>query len=372
VDKATAFLDRILGPINGPLEPGRSVPFWLLFALTVAVLAVLPAYLSRFELLNFSNFLINIFLALSLCLIWGFGGILSLGQSAFLGLGGYVYGIVGINLIKVHGDTWLALAAGLSFPVAVAALLGWVMFYARLKGVYVAILLLVVTLLIETFLNQTAGPGWFIGEAHLGGNNGLGRFSGVISKPPSLTLGFGDATVVFAGKSQAFYYLTLGLGLVCYLGLRALVNSRIGHVLVAVREDPDRTESLGYDIRLLQLGVFCLAALLASISGILYVSWGNFITPDVFGVYYNILPVIWVAVAGRKSLTATVIGTVALVWLSQKLALQGNIAFVVLGSILVLAMMALPEGVLSGLGRQVGGLFDRLGIGRRAGGRDER
>jgi len=363
--RTNALLDRLLGRINGPLEPGRSPPFWLLVVAAVVVLALLPTFLSRYELLNFSNFLSNVFLALGLCLIWGFGGILSLGQSAFLGLGGYAYGIVGINLIEIHGNTWLALLAGLGFPVIVAAALGWMMFYARLKGVYVAILMLVVTLLIETFLNQTAGQGWFIGNAHLGGNNGLGRFSGVIREPPSLTLGFGAETmVVFKGKTQAFYYLVLGLGVLCYLGLRAFVNSRIGHVLVAIREDPDRTEALGYDVRALQLSVFCLSALLASMSGILYVSWGNFITPNVFGVFYNILPVIWVAVAGRKSLTATIVGTVFLVWLSQKLAIQGDIAFVVLGFILLAGMMLLPEGVVTGLGERIGRVFDRLGIGR--------
>lgn len=366
--RAIAVLDRLLGSVNGPLETGRSLPFWVLLLAAVAVLAFLPALVSRYELLNFSNFLTNVFLALGLCLIWGFAGILSLGQSAFLGLGGYAYGIVGINLIEAHGNTWLALLAGLGFPVLIAALLGWIMFYARLKGVYVAILMLVVTLLIETFLNQTAGQGWFIGNAHLGGNNGLGRFSGVIREPPSLTLGFSaEGMIGFKGKTQAFYYLTLGLVLVSYLGLRALVNSRVGHVLVAIREDPDRTEALGYDVRALQLGVFCLSALLASLSGILYVSWGNFITPNVFGVFYNILPVIWVAVAGRKSLTATVLGTVFLVWLSQKLAIQGDIAFVVLGGILLAGMMLLPEGVLIGVGERIGRLFDGLGIGRGRG-----
>jgi branched-chain amino acid transport system permease protein len=368
--RVDTMLDRLLGPINGPLEMGRSWPFWLMFVAVIVVLAFMPTLLSRYELLNFSNMLSNVFLALGLCLIWGFAGILSLGQSAFLGLGGYAYGIVGINLMEAHGNTWLALLAGLGFPVLVAAFLGWLMFYGRLKGVYVAILMLVVALLIETFLNQTAGQGWSIGDAHLGGNNGLGRFSGVIREPPTLTLGFSaDGMRVFESKTEAFYYLIFGLGVICYLALRALVNSRLGHILVAIREDPDRTETLGYNVRLIQVFVFCIAALLASLSGILYVSWGNFITPDVFSVYYNILPTIWVALAGRKSLTATVIGTVFLVWLSQKLAIQGEIAFVVLGSILLAGMMLLPEGVLTGLGERIGRVFDRLGIGRNRGGR---
>lgn len=117
------------------------------------------------------------------------------------------------------------------------------MFYARLKGVYVTILMLVVTLLFETFLNQTAGQGWFIGEAHLGGNNGLGRFSGVIKKPPSFI--FSEGSIKFLGKSYAFFYLTFGLVVFCYLGLRILVNAKLGFVMVAIREDPERTEALG-------------------------------------------------------------------------------------------------------------------------------
>ena len=346
-------LGRCLGKLNGPQELGRTWAFWTGFLLVVVLVACLPQFVSRYQLLNYNNYLSSVFLALGLCLIWGFAGILSLGQSAFAGLGGYAYGVVGINLIQAHGNTWLALLAGLAVPVALAAALGYVMFFARLKGVFVAILMLVVTLLFETFLNQTAGPQWFIGEAHLGGNNGLGRFSGAIREPPSLTFALGDSAVEFAGSSHAFFYLTLALLVVVYLGLRWLVNSDFGYILVALREDPERTEALGYDIRLMQLLVFCLAALLAALSGILYVSWGNFITPDVFGVYNNILPVIWVAVAGRKSLTATVIGTVGLIWLSQWLALQGDFALIALGGILLLAMMIAPEGVITGLAARV-------------------
>ena len=74
------------------------------------------------------------------------------------------------------------------------------------------------TLLLETFLNQTAGQGWFIGDAHLGGNNGLGRFSGVIREPPSLQFGLGDSDIEFNGRTRAFYFLTFGLLVVVYLG----------------------------------------------------------------------------------------------------------------------------------------------------------
>ena len=344
---------------------GRTWSFWVGFLIVIGAGAAAPEYLSRFDLLNVSNFLTSVFLGLSLCLIWGFCGILSLGQAAFLGLGGYAYGVAGINFIESHGNTWAALGIGLAVPTLLAALLGFIMFYARLKGVYVAILMLVVTLLLETFLNQTAGQGWFIGDAHLGGNNGLGRFSGVIRKPPSLNFSLADGGIDLVGKSRAFFYFTFGLAILCYLGLRVMVNSKIGFVMVAIREDPERTEALGYDIRLIQLGVFCVSALLASMSGILYVSWGRFITPDVFGVYNNILPVIWVAIAGRKSLTATVIGTLVLVWLSQRLT-ETDYAFVVLGGVLVGAMLLLPEGMITGLVTRGAALRARLAATRNS------
>ena len=153
---------------------------------------------------------------------------------------------------------------------------------------------------------------------------------------------------------------------VVYLGLRWLVNSKAGRVMIAIREDAERTEALGYDIRAIQLGVFCLGAFLAGLSGILYVSWESFITPTVFGVQNNILPVIWVAVAGRKSLTATVIGTLFLLWLSQKLAVQGNYALVVQGAILILVMMLLPEGAITGLVARFQALRQRLARGASA------
>ncbi len=117
--------------------------------------------------------------------------------------------MVGINLIEAQGNTDLALLAGLLVPAAVAAVLGYIMFYARLKGVYVAIMMLVVTLLLESFLNQTAGPQWFIGKAHLGGNNGLGRFSADIHEPPSLLLGWGESVVEFTHRVAATIVVVL-------------------------------------------------------------------------------------------------------------------------------------------------------------------
>ena len=338
---------QVLQTLNGPLEPGRGPLFWAGFVALVAVMLYLPAVLSRYELLNLSSFLLMGFMAAGLSLLWGFTGVLSLGQSAFFGLGGYAFGIAGINIAAVGAPTNLAFAAGLLVPIGTAAVLGWIMFYARLRGVYIAILMLVVTLVLETFLNQTAGPQWTIGVAGLGGNNGLGRFSADIQALPSLAVGIDEERVVLNGSSPEFYYLLVGLLGLTYLSLRYLVNSRFGLVLVAIREEPDRAEQLGYDIRFAQLIVFSIAAGLAGLSGLLYVSWGAFITPSVFGVTANILPVIWVAVAGRKCLLASIAGAVLIQWATQELAIRGEYALVVQGLLLTLVVMVLPDGFAS-------------------------
>lgn len=333
----------MLSLINGNIEPGRGPIFWIGALVLMAIAVVAPFFVGRFMLLNLSSFLLMTFLTMGLALLWGFTGILSLGQSAFLGIGGYAYGIIAINLSGVTGQTGIAFIGGIAASIAIALVLSWIMFYGRLKGVYVAIVTLVVALLLETFLAQTAGPQWSIGAANLGGNNGLGRFSGDIQELPSIMIG----NLELAGTSQSFYFACVILIVAIYIGLRMLVNSRFGVALNAVREDPERTESLGYDVRLLQTVVFCIGAALAALSGILYVSWGNFITPSVFGVTSNILPVIWIAVAGRKSLAASVIGAVLLQWISQALALQGEYALVLQGALLVIAVLLLPEGLIS-------------------------
>ena len=351
--------------LNGQIEPGRSVTFWILLIVGVALMALLPFQIGRYALLNLNSLLLMAFLVAGLALLWGFGGILSLGQSAFFGVGGYAYGIVAINLAGNSWSSMAGLVGGLVAATVFAAMLGWLIFYGRLRGVYVGIVMLVVTLVIETFLNQTAGPQWIVGTAPLGGNNGLGRFSGAVAELPSLTIPWGDAGFKFAGSSKPFYYLLLVLLVTCYLGLRLLLNSRFGVILTAVREDPDRAESLGYDVRLIQTVTFCIGGGLAALSGIFYVSWGNFITPSVFGVTANVLPIIWVAVAGRKSILAAIIGAVALQWGAQRLALEGEYALIFQGFLLVVAVLIVPEGMLS-TGGAIRKIFRRSGRYERA------
>lgn len=336
-------MDKIKSLLGGPADIGQSRWFWIGFAIAVILLALYPTQVSSFRASNVAYYLLNVPLGLGMALLWGYCGVLSFGHVAYFGISGYVYGIIAGNMTGDPLGPILGMLGGLAASGVVAAAFGYFVFYARVQMWIVPILTLVLTLLLETFLGQTAGYQWRVGTVLLGGYNGM---TGI----PSFQLG----SLVFQGYS--FYYLCLVMVLVCYLGLRMLVNSDFGRVTVAIREDDLRTEMLGYDIRARQLSVFVLSALLAGLSGLLYVQWGNYITPSQVGLLQAALPVIWAAVGGRTSLLAVMLATLALNWLTYTLSSQGNrYALVIIGGLLVVTMMFFPRGIVVMLAERFGG-----------------
>lgn len=332
---------RIWRLLSGPEDIGQTPWYWLGFAVVIGAFAYLPAHMSEFEAGNIAFYLLNIPLALGLCLLWGYCGVLSFGQVAFVGIAGYVYGIVAGNMIDNPWGPLTGSLAGLAACVIVAAIFGYFLFYARVQMWIVPILTLVFTLLLETFLGQTAGYQWRVGNVQLGGYNGM---TGI----PSFQIG----DLVFFG--YPFYYYVLAVVVACYLGCRMLVSSRHGQVMLAIREDALRTELLGYDIRARQLAVFVLAAFLAGITGLLYVQWGNYITPTQVGLIQAALPVVWVAVGGRDSLLAVMISTYVLNWINYSLSSAGNqYALVIIGTLLVVVMVFFPKGIIVTLAREL-------------------
>ena len=353
-----AGLLGFVGLLNGPQTMGRGWLFWGSFVVVVILAYIAPTHLG-IKPYKVNEFLVSGFLAASLSILWGYGGILSLGQAAFFGIGGYTFGVMGINLWDATGNTHLAFLGGILVPTIFAALIGAIMFFARLKGVYIAILMLVLSLLFETFMLQTADPDVYsIGKAMLGGSNGLRPASDI----PSAAFGWGDTVAEFNGRRVGFYYFVLTLLIAVYLGLRCLLNSSFGYLLVAIREDPDRTATFGYDVRLIQLAVFCIAAALAGLAGSLDTARINRVDPElVFGVSANIMVVIWVAVGGRKDLTAAILGAITLEWMFLWLTTSGNpeYAQIVMGGILILVMLIAPEGIFIFLGNRLGRLYAR-------------
>ncbi len=330
---------KLLALLTGPEDIGQSRTFWTAFGLVIVYFLTGPLWMSEFEAANAAYYLLNLPMALGLCLLWGYCGVLSFGQVAYFGIAGYLYGIIAGNM---RGDPWgplLGEVGGLAACAVVAAVFGYFMFYARVERWIVPILTLVLALLLETFLGQTAGYQWRVGSVQLGGYNGM---TGI----PWFQLG--DLTFI----GYPFYYFVVIVVFLCYFGCRMLVNSRHGKVLLALREDPLRTELLGYDIRARQLAVFVLASVLAGLSGLFYVQWGNYITPSQVGLVQAALPVIWVAVGGRGSLLAVAISAYALNWLTYTLSSAGNqYAFVIIGALLVIVMVFFPNGIVVTLAR---------------------
>ncbi|EJN09261.1 ABC-type branched-chain amino acid transport system, permease component [Bradyrhizobium sp. YR681] len=339
--------------LEGPQTVGRGPAFWSLFAVVMMIALAYPLFSDGYTVGNTVYFFVWVFIALSLCLIWGYGGSLSFGQTAFFGIAGYGYGILTLNFGSAYGFTLVALVAAVAIAAFFAALLGYFMFFGRIAGVFLGIVTLAVTLMLERFMAQTAGPEWHIGSARLNGFNGM-------SAMPPLTIPWpGEPIVLFA--DVGLYYFVLGLLVFVYLALRILMNSSFGNVIVAIRENPERAEMLGYDVRKYQLITFVIGAALAGISGVLYTAWGQYITPSSMGMTAAALPLIWVAVGGRSDLTSTVVGTLVVLAAFQALTIYGSqYALVFMGVLLVLTVLIAPNGLVLGTMNWLGRLAARL------------
>jgi branched-chain amino acid transport system permease protein len=298
----------------------------------IVLLIGLPFTLDLYTLLQVTLYVIFAVLALSLAFIWGYGGILCFGHSAFFGLGAYAYAVGVINM----GESTLPFLMAMLLPAVFAAGLGYFMFYARISDVYVGVITLTVTLIFYNVVNSTAGPQYHIGEALLGGFNGMPNV-------PSLNVPFQpDNTLEPAGM----FTLCMAILLIVYFGLHAVLRTRFGRVLVAVRENEQRVEFLGYDSRLHKLVAFSIGGALAGLAGCLFTAWGNFVSPTAFSVVQSAQIIIWLMVGGAGTLLGPVIGAIGLSWLTLKIGTQQTVnANVVLGAILLVFVVLVPKGV---------------------------
>ena len=298
----------------------------------LALLIGLPLVLDLYTLLQITLYVIFAILALSLAFIWGYGGILCFGHSVFFGLGAYAYAVGVINI----GESTLPLLIAMALPAAFAAGLGYFMFYGRISDVYVGVITLTVTLIFYNVVNSTAGPQYHVGEALLGGFNGMPNV-------PSLNVPFQPDNTL---EPEGMFILCGAMLLIVYFGLHALLRMRFGRVLVAVRENEQRVEFLGYDSRLHKLVAFAIGGALAGLAGCLFTAWGNFVSPTAFSVVQSAQIIIWLMVGGPGTLLGPVIGAMFISWLTVKIGTQQTInANVVLGGILLVFVLLVPKGI---------------------------
>lgn len=294
-------------------------------------------------------------LALSVDLIWGFCGILSLGHGAFFALGGYAMGMYLMRQIGtrgVYGDpilpdfmvflNWKELPwywSGFDnffiaafmvalVPAALAFVFGWFAFRSRVTGVYLSIITQAMTyaLMLAFFRNDMG----------FGGNNGLTDFKEI--------LGFslqdnGTRLALFSVSTIA-----VGLG---YMVSRFIVTSRLGNVLIAIRDAESRTRFLGYRVENYQLFIFVVSSIMAGIAGALYVPQVGIINPSEFTPATSIEIVIWVAVGGRGTLIGAIIGAILInygkTWFTGALPEYWLFA---LGGLFVATTLFLPKGIV--------------------------
>jgi branched-chain amino acid transport system permease protein len=313
----------------------------------VALLFGLPGVLDDYTLIEVTIYAVMSILGVSLAFIWGFGGILCFGQAAFFGLGAYSYAIGVMNM----GDSTLPFLLAIVVPALFAALLGYVIFYGRLSDVYMGVITLTVTLILFNLINSTAGPEWRIGSAPLGGFNGI---------PAIPTLNWpGQQDEVLSPKD--LFYVTFVCLLLVYLGLRVLIASKVGRVIVAAKENEQRVLLLGYDARVYKLLSFTLGGAIAGLAGCLFANWGAFTSPTIFGLAQSAQIIIWVIVGGLGTLIGPIVGCVLIQWLTSQIGTQQVFnSNLVLGGILVVFVLLVPRGIVPTIGDLIDMAWRRL------------
>src|SRR6516165_8090860 len=303
----------------------RNLRLFILLVLAIGIVLPLlnqlmppasPFFVPAWVLQLIGKYLCYASLALAVDLVWGFCGILSLGHAAFFALGGYCMGMYLMRQIGTRGvygnpvlpdfmvflnypelpwfwhgfqNFWFAAPMIVLVPSVLALALGWFAFRSRVTGVYLSIITQAMTYALQL--------GFFRNNFGFGGNNGLTDFKDI--------LGF---NVQAEGTRNGLLVISCIALALCFLIARAVVTSKFGKVLVAIRDAEARVRFLGYRVEAYKLFVFTVSACMAGIAGALYVPQVGIINPSEFAPGNSIEAVIWVAVGGRGTLTGAVLG----------------------------------------------------------------
>ena len=352
----------------------RRWPLIILWVVIVAAIVAAPSVLPVFRLNLLGRFLSLAIVALGIDLIWGFTGLLSLGQGIFFALGGYVaamylqlnssgdlpngipefFSLYGVNRLPAFWEPFhsplITLVAIWLVPAVLAAVLGNLVFRNRIKGVYFSILTQAALLVFFNFFNGQ--------QKLINGTNGL---------KTDVTELFGQM-VGSPEMQRGFFWLTSVVVILAWLFLRWVVRGRFGDVLIAIRDDEPRLRFAGYNPTLFKTIVFAIAGGLAGIGGALYTVQSGIVSPQYMTVPFSIEMVIWVAVGGRGTLVGAILGAVVINYAKSLVseALPQSWLFIQ-GGLFILVVTALPEGVIGWFrGDGPRNWLNRFGIARRS------
>jgi urea transport system permease protein len=340
---------------------------WVPIALLVLVLVVVPSFLSEFRINLLGKFLSLAILAISLDLVWGYAGMLSLGHGVFFGLGGYAFAMFlkleassgqlpdfmfwsGLKELPVFWSPFehasIAILMVFMVPGMLAGVLGYLVFRSRITGVYFALITQALALMLSIL---------FVGQQpYTGGTNGITNLKTI----------FGFS--LYSGSTQlTLYYVTLGFLVGVYLLCYWITSSRFGRLLVAIRDDENRVRFSGYDPAVIKTLVFILSAMLAGLAGALFAPQVGIMSPAMMGIVPSIEIAVWVAVGGRGTLVGAAIGAVLVNFAKSSLSESfPDIWTYFLGALFIGAVLLFPNGIM-GLIRGEGWRLSRWNFSRR-------
>ncbi len=358
-----------------PISNTEAIVFLLVALAVVVVIPVLNAATPAGSALHVSNFNINLWgqylclgiLAISIDLLWGYTGLLSLGQALFFSLGGYAFGMhlmlmigklgqyksdlpdfmvfLGYNRLPAHWEPFysftFAAFAVLWVPGLLALIFGFLAFRSRIRGVYFSIL--------TQALTYAACLLFFRNELTFGGNNGFTDFKTILGAQ------------IWAPATQRWLFIATAItACLVYIFCRWLTITRFGKVQRAVRDSETRVLFSGYAAANYKLFVFVVSSMIAGIAGALYVPQVGIINPSFMEPARSLEAVVWVAVGGRGTLVGPIIGAIGV----NALKSEASRAFpaywpIILGGLFVLVVLFMPKGIV-GLPAQLRELLRRF------------
>jgi urea ABC transporter permease protein UrtC len=272
-------------------------------------------------------------LALTLCLLWGFGGMVSFGQGAFFAIGAYAFGIT-LKHVSGASGPWLGLLLGIVLGAAIAGAVGYFLFSANVRDSYFVL----VTLAISTIVYVVANS-----QSDL-----TGGFNGMYVDRVTFSL-FGVVEVSLKGD-LAMYYVAFAVTLLAYLGFRFVQWSSFGRILVSIRENEDRTRALGFNTAMYKTLAFAVSGAVAAMAGGFYATDAGFVSPSLGGVLFSTGVVVWVAVGGRGYFIGALVGAIGISVLSNALnSLIPEYWQLILGVLFVLVIVFFRRGLIGSI-----------------------
>lgn len=299
------------------------------------LLTLLPTVVSGYLIYILPQYMLYGVMAMSLALLWGVGGILSIGQAGFFAIGGYTMGL-SFQWIHFMNPAYAVLLIAPAIGVVLAGMLGHFLFRAGVRSAYFVLVTLTISIMVE----QIA-----VSQSQI-----TGGWNGMYIDRMSLTLGPWAKISLF--DDAPMYYVVLAIVAAIFTLLRQLVSSKFGKVLSGIRENEDRVMALGFDTTNYKTLAFMISGGLATLAGAFYGTHAGFVSPSLGGVLFSTEVVVWVALGGRSSLLAALLAGIIVASMSNYLsALFPGYWPLILGTLFITVIIFFPDGVAGEIGR---------------------